>query len=347
MQAARREFRREIPCLDGLRAISILLVLLAHFVYAERAWGLPQQLGQLGQTGVHVFFVISGYLITTLLVREYERTRTIRLRGFWWRRITRIAPAYVVYLLVVWLLVPKPDEARWWPALTYTSNLFHTHWWLIGHSWSLSVEEQFYLTWPLALSALGPRKSRQLAGVVFLATPLVRALVYVETHAAWRALFWDYDFIAAGAFLALWRPNGFRLRYSWLAPVAAVALSLLFVDAIRWRFAAQILIGLPLEAIAIALTLGSCLAAPSSRLGRVLDTRFLRWLGVISYSVYLWQEPFLRDDPPMAPLIGVPCAIAVAWLSFVLVERSGLRLRDRLPELLRQFFVPASSPEEG
>src|SRR3954469_21177395 len=106
--------KRVIPSLDGLRGISILLVIWSHALNAP-----------VGELGVQVFFVISGYLITTLLLQEYEASGGVDLSAFYMRRATRIMPAYVAYLLVIAGLIhlgflSLPNGARWWPALTYT-----------------------------------------------------------------------------------------------------------------------------------------------------------------------------------------------------------------------------------
>lgn len=335
--------RRDIPCLDGLRAISISLVLIAHLLQAHQPTGHIERLGQLGQTGVHVFFVISGYLITTLLAREYSRDGVVSVRGFMWRRITRILPAYGVYLFVIWALGVAPPGTRWWPALTYTSNVVTTNWWWLGHSWSLSVEEQFYLTWPWAIALLGPQRSRWVAALAFVSAPVIRVLLYVAMRTAWQPLFWDYDFIAAGALLALLRPGGVRLRFGWLAPIVVIGVSLLFAQSIRWMFAAQLVIGLPVEAIAIALTLGSCLATPQEGFAKVLNARPLRLLGLVSYSLYLWQQPFFSEHPPVRTDVGLLLALFIACASYLLVEKSGLSLRKWLPVFVRDVILRATA----
>ena len=334
---------RDIPCLDGVRGVAISLVLLAHAVHANEGLQWLNHLGQLGQTGVHVFFVLSGYLITVLLLRELKQAGTISLGGFVWRRLTRIVPAYAVYLFLIWLAIPAPPSNRWWPALTYFSNLASTGWWDTGHSWSLSVEEQFYLTWPLVLTALGPRRARWIPLGVILSAPLVRAVLYLVTHTAWRALFWDFDFIAAGTLLALFYPNGFRPRFPWLAPALAIGASMAFAESIRWGFVAQLAIGIPLEALGISLTLAWCLAEPRSGLGRVLEWAPLRRLGLISYSLYLWQQPFFDDAVRLSPYVALVCAVFAACLSYRFVELPGLLLRQQLSAAVARYRLSSPS----
>jgi peptidoglycan/LPS O-acetylase OafA/YrhL len=338
--------RRDIAGLDGLRAVSIACVLVSHLLLTSHAptWLVP--IRQLGLLGVHVFFVISGFLITMLLVRESDRTGRISLRGFVWRRVTRILPAYAVYLLVTWILVRAPSNVRWWPALTYSSNVFTTNWWLTGHTWSLSVEEQFYLTWPAILWLLGPKRAGWIALGVFVSGPIGRSICYLITHDGWLTLSaYSHDFIAAGALLALWKPNGVRLRAGWIFPLTAVALCAGFAGAMRWAFLAQLAIALPLEALAITFTLAWCLAEPRGTFVRALECRPIKWLGLISYSAYLWQQLFMWEHSPLPVAAGIPATLLVAGVSYYLVEVPGLALRKVLPDLLRARWAPLAGTE--
>src|SRR5579872_915461 len=138
-----------IPSLDGLRAISIALVFLGHIVATR---GAPQALNpfiHVGNLGVKVFFVISGFLITTLLLKEYSRTGRVSLRGFYTRRTLRIFPAFYTYVGIIIILhllgfvaLRENDLIH---AITYTMNYQVTREWELNHLWSLAVEEQFYL----------------------------------------------------------------------------------------------------------------------------------------------------------------------------------------------------------
>jgi peptidoglycan/LPS O-acetylase OafA/YrhL len=344
-----RSHDRRIPCLDGIRAVSISCVIFAHAVHASSAGGWFLYAARLGTLGVHVFFVLSGYLITTLLLQEYEKTNDVSVRGFMWRRITRILPAYAVYLMVVWATVPAPPDARWWPALTYTSNVFGTRWWETGHTWSLSVEEQFYLTWPLIFS-LGPRRAGWVALLVFASSPILRAILFLVTHEGALGLSWNHDLIAAGALLAIACPRGFAFRWSAAAPIAAVVVAITLSGSTRWLFATNVAIGISVEAIAIATSLAWCLARPQSRIGRLLDWRPIRALGIVSYSLYLWQQLFLHPQAPLPLWSGVLAALGAATASYWFVERPGLSMRRALPRwyrMLRFNFGRISALEES
>ena len=143
-----------LPSLDGLRAVSIVLVLGAHLT-GTRYYPVPDSwvFHEYAQLGVRIFFVISGFLITSLLLKEREKTGRVDLRGFYRRRFYRIMPVAYLYMLTVaitaWGTLPVRDIAG---AFTYTIN-FNTHaTWLLGHFWSLANEEQFYLLWPCVLA---------------------------------------------------------------------------------------------------------------------------------------------------------------------------------------------------
>lgn len=164
--AAPRDHAR-LSSLDGLRAISIALVIFEHL---RRTRGytlgdLNAYFGDYGRLGVTVFFVISGFLITTLLLRERERRGSISLKGFYLRRAVRIFPAFLAFMAFIivahemgWIQLNRYDLVS---AFTYTVNYHPGRSWYIGHLWSLSVEEQFYLLWPLALVVLS--RTRALA----------------------------------------------------------------------------------------------------------------------------------------------------------------------------------------
>jgi peptidoglycan/LPS O-acetylase OafA/YrhL len=171
---------RRIPSLDGLRAISILAVMLGH---AQGTRGFPDNpvlhlFGDTGNLGVRVFFVISGFLITSLLLAEQERNGRISLRVFYLRRALRICPACYVYIIVIGVLgavgaveVRKGDLVF---AATYTNNFVADRSWVLGHLWSLAVEEQFYLLWP-AMLCLGGRRRAVIGAIAVVAvSPLLR-----------------------------------------------------------------------------------------------------------------------------------------------------------------------------
>ncbi len=177
------EQRARIPSLDGLRAVSIAFVLIAHLVFTAKfpfLSGIPDGwFENLGALGVRVFFVISGFLITNLLLSELEAKQTIHLPRFYFRRTLRIFVPYYFFLLVMiilqalgWIRLTSNDFLH---AATYTMNYYPEPSWQVGHAWSLSVEEQFYLLWPALLLLVGKRRGLWIAAAFFFAiAPAIR-----------------------------------------------------------------------------------------------------------------------------------------------------------------------------
>ena len=196
-----------IPSLDGLRALSISLVLVAHLAYSA---GFPIQhtwwTDLYAHYGVRIFFVLSGFLITTLLRCEQEETGTIRLKQFYIRRAYRLLPAAYVYLIAVTVIFHQSLPYKYLVAayLYLTSYALHSPWPLM-YLWSLSVEEQFYLVWPAAL-AIGLIAARRFAfGAIAVA--LVARFVFLQ--GVWpQGAVWSFpavaDSLAAGCLLALY-----------------------------------------------------------------------------------------------------------------------------------------------
>jgi peptidoglycan/LPS O-acetylase OafA/YrhL len=357
------EAPNRIPSLDGLRAISIAMVLFSHAV------GTPRFLGEahvgpllgLGELGVRVFFVISGYLITTLLLEETARYGRIDLGRFYLRRTMRIFPAFYVFVFALialeaagFLTLNPGDKLH---ALTYTSNYDPGRSWYVGHTWSLAVEEQFYLLWPAVLLVAGRRRGLALALALVVAAPLVRLAIWqanpTESSGVGHRFETVADSIAVGCLLAgfsgrllasrLYR----RLLESplmALVPIAVVAASCLG-DRPRINF----LVGFTAMNVGIALCLHWCLENATGRIGRVLNARPLVWVGTLSYSIYLWQQLFLnRYDAAMPGFpVNVALVAVAAMASYYLIERPALRSR---PALERKIFgerkrrEPAATP---
>lgn len=347
--------RRDIPGLDGLRALSILLVLSAHLVTHSVLWPQLPQLAGLGTLGVEIFFAISGYLITTLLLREWGKKWSIDLSQFYLRRVTRIFPAYYVFLAIsavsVSLGLFSPAGGRWWPAPLYLTNLITTNS-LIGHSWSLSVEEQFYLSWPFAISKLGPRRAYVAALLTFVTAPIIRILLFVTTRNNWLASSWNHDFIAAGCMVALLERDilsggsarlarALQSRFVMLASLVLVALHLILGPSTGLLFGINLSLGLSIEAVSAALIVGWCVRnGTTTTIGGLLENPIVRRIGVLSYSIYLWQQPFLFGYAPIPRWSWLPATLLCAWMSYRFVETPALALRRRLARARRPFSVP-------
>ena len=352
MQTSKPEGRR-IPSLDGIRAVSILMVLYGH-LSGTRGFPNPLEggygnvLGDIAHLGVLVFFVISGFLITSLLMSEREKTGRISLGRFYLRRVLRIFPAFYGLILVLavatWLGWIELDGTDFAYALTYTVNYYPNHPWQIGHLWSLSIEEQFYLLWPLTMLALRQRRALAVAVLAIFAGPLVRAcirewLFHVDPHSplAGMSIFPAmFDYLATGCALALLRP--WLLTQHWYLRLTAsrwLALAIPLVVLIN-RESGYTLVELmfsPLLNICIALLIESSTRHADSRVGRFLNWKPVAFLGVLSYSLYLWQQPFLnRHSQALWTAFPQNLALALvcALLSYFLIERTFLGLRKRL-----------------
>ena len=203
-----------LPSLDGLRGISILLVLLGHMSGTRNFIVLPKSIiGDVSHLGVSVFFAISGFLITTLLMAEHAKRGRISLKLFYARRAIRIFPASYLLLAVVailwragWIQLHPNDL---WYAAFYVMNHLPERSWEVGHLWSLSVEEQFYLVWPFTFAALGMKRSAWAAVAMLVLAPVCRLLsAFLLRGTVWQdAEFFVKvaDSLGVGCLLALWR----------------------------------------------------------------------------------------------------------------------------------------------
>lgn len=336
--------RRSIPSLDGLRAVAVGGVIVTHVTTIHMDGSTGGRVTQiLGAVGVDVFFVISGFLITTLLLREIDEHGTIRLGRFVFRRVLRIFPPFYVYLAccmladrVEWI----PPVGRIWPAWAYVSNFVATGHWITGHSWSLSVEEQFYLSWPTLLATTRRVRAASAVLVLCVVLPFARVAVGYLFHDRIVGPLWGFEFLAAGCLVALapaWiRPAlAWTSSRGWLVALGAaffVAGQAVFVGATRLRFVVQLLaVDVP-GAACLAVAVIWCVRHPTSAAGRVLNSRPLRVVGVGSYSVYLWQQVFLAGETrTLLPLYGSLFGIvAASLLSYLLVERPSLALRGKI-----------------
>lgn len=338
-----------VPCLDGLRGVAILMVLGRHAM-GDGFWA-PDWVCWLlrrGYVGVDLFFVISGFLITLLLLRESDRTGAISLRGFYARRALRILPAMLAYLAFVAGMqvagVADLDAIDWAMALTQTSN-FHGPFGQgarpVEHLWSLSVEQHFYLLWPPALVAFGVRRAGPILVAVVLASPAIRmALWHVTEHRADLARVTParLDAIAIGCLVAVVCRNArAQPLLGWLGDhcpwvIAACLAGVTLADGVLGHSGKyQILFAQPVLSAALAVTLVACVYGSGGRVGRLLDAGPLAGVGVISYSLYLWQQPFLASGTPWAGS-GWPLSMGLTFLaacvSYWCVEKPFLALKD-------------------
>jgi len=338
---------QRIPSLDGLRAISILMVITGHIAQNNGLW---HPLTSLATAGVNVFFVISGFLITTLLLREQEQSQMISLKNFYVRRTLRIFPLAYAYIGCVLLLnrmgqipllgdIPLNGGDAFY-ASTYLMAYHQTHAsWPLAHMWSLSLEEQFYLLWPLAL-VLVRNHACYIAMVICVAMPLIRTALWFQYHdrpdVMNLLLPHSVDAIALGCCAAYFPETASKIGRrvpTWailLLPLCAWAIlafpSEELPNMLRkiYRFsqdsACQISI--------VVMLVGATSMDLKSPAGMLLNSRAMILIGVLSYSLYIWQELFLMNLS-IPVFYGIPLTCLCAWAGHQWIENPFLRLKDR------------------
>ncbi len=343
-----------VPELDGVRGLAALGVLLAHLPEVVYVPALKHPRELLGWFSVDVFFVLSGFLITRILLDD--RKNGVPLGFFLMRRFLRILPLYyfVILIALVWnTIAGRPSTDVFW-ASVYLSNYYFA--WslqpsMLGHTWSLCVEEHFYILWPLVVYGLSRVWSRRVAlyGIVPLA--LVSAwffIEYTDDRHVWNWVYKTTTCRAASLALgALWAYHELWIRRNSRAALLLAAGLFIFGFAILvgrlklidddWRIMAQLIFFACLSG-AVVMTV---ITTTGSRaiLARVLRGKFLCWVGKISYGVYLYHmlvyyafglnaETSASRARLLTPL-AVACTFAVAWASFAFFERPILKLQDR------------------
>jgi peptidoglycan/LPS O-acetylase OafA/YrhL len=326
------------PALDGLRGVAVVAVMLFHAQVSQVRGGF---------LGVDVFFVLSGFLITSQLLRELSRTGRVRWGAFFMRRLVRLQPALALMLLVyalAWVagLVPAPgtvvarDVATVLLAMAHWARAFD--WYppdYLGHAWSLGIEEQFYLLWALLLASLGAQAARP--GRVFLlamggALASMLWMLWLQAAGAgpvrlYNGLDTRAMALLCGCALAGWLhtrqpqlvdkaadqplvPN--TRHFATFAGFAALGLLLVAMVSADWRASIMFPWGYMTAALLAALLVWSVVLAPAGRLPCLLAWKPLVFLGKISYGLYLWHYPLFRVAEAQAPKAGLSFACAMA-----------------------------------
>lgn len=340
--------------LDGVRALAVLSVMIYHFFQPHVFTG--------GYLGVDVFFVLSGFLITWGLVGEWTETAGISFRRFYSRRALRLFPALAAVMVfgavLAGTILGGPLRHQTLIGLPWIA-LYVGNWaeafqvstlGVLGHLWSLGVEEQFYILWPAVISILlhkGFRKERIAAGVAIVAlleavyreilfrhhVPVVRLAYGLDTHS---------DALLAGCAVALWLSAGriqlvdqFRLRAAAWISVGIIAV-LVFTgngdSSFQW--------GYPLTAAAGAIVIASLVTSPAPALAALLGSRPAVWIGRRSYGLYVWSYPVYYGLPWPKSFTGWPrdgaeltASFVVAAISYRVIELPFLRRKHRFAAL--------------
>ena len=339
---------RQIPIISGLRAVAVFLVIFYH---SGLEW-VP------GGLGVLIFFVISGFLITWLLLKEDAHIGTVSLKRFYARRSLRIFPAFYVYALITLTLLTLMRKPINWPqaaaSLLYVSNYYqavkgdpNT---ALSHTWSLGIEEQFYLLWPVLFLVLHRRPNvlMQVTAGVIGAVWIYRFVLKFVFH-VWQGYFYEafdtrMDHLFIGCLLALALCYT-RNHKAWgiicerpLVTAFTVGLLIMSIMAeLRWKDLYRDTWGFIANPVLCALLIPQLISLRTDVLVRWLDWPPIQFLGSISYSLYLYQQLILEPvrkalhvvPYPVQVVASAAALIGVASFSYRFVEKPFLRLKDK------------------
>lgn len=340
---------RYMPGLDGLRALAVLAVIFYH-LHTQWAPG--------GLLGVTMFFVLSGYLITDILLAQWDRTGRFDMKDFWVRRAKRLLPAMLAVVLATVLWSILVDRSRL-PAMlgdVPAALLYYSNWWLIfhevsyfesfgplsplGHLWSLAVEEQFYIFWPvlLGIGLILAQKNRGKLALVLaglsLASALAMGIMYQPGQDPSRVYYGTdtrlFSLLIGAALAVVWpsrklKTNISRSATKTLDVTATICLIVIAVLIFKSNDYGTFLYRGGMVLLSLATTiLVAALAHPACRLGRVLGAKPLRWIGARSYGLYLWHYPVIVLTTPLVNTGGPNMTRILLQLlvSFVLAELS-------------------------
>jgi len=332
-----------VPHLDALRALAIAMVICSHLGMGFKGIIVGVFNGHLGVT---LFFTISGFLITLLLLREYEGTGRISLKAFYYRRVLRIFPAYYAYLLIGLGLsfagALSISSGYWVSAFSYMMcympKLYNG--WHIGHFWSLAVEEHFYMLWPLILVAFSPARAWKCILLYVICIPFIR-------YGVW-AFHWDWldiDFcsitqmssIALGCLLAFilrgdilgQASERFRRRPGLFVVFGVVLLLLSHAACRSGKYI--IFFSDPVNALACCMVMGGLLYVKNPFVIGVLNNKTTYFFGALSYSLYIWQQPFSGPAlvGEMSAMWRLICLFGAALASYYIIEKPFLMMKER------------------
>jgi peptidoglycan/LPS O-acetylase OafA/YrhL len=332
--------------LDGFRAISIIMVIISHSRFCP---GFPtnysdELLMHLGSLGVNIFFVISGFLITNLLLVEEQKEGHINVKYFYLRRILRIVPVYALYVIFVCSFI-KVDHLSFTKynllhIATFTTNFDAGLERVFQHFWSLSVEEQFYLIWPATL-ILFRKHLKIVILILLLCSCVTRAFSYKFPAYAFVSLspffnFSDAIFIGAlGGILFFENRNivKHKIFQSYLPQIFMVGMILLFkylpthvnMGIITLPF------GAPIVSFSILFLILANIHDSGKITFKILNNKVIVHIGVLSYSIYIWQQFFFHGEKAIWGTFpyNIPEVYLIALASYYLWEKPFLKLKTR------------------
>lgn len=336
--------QRRIPTLDGWRAIAILLVMVSHAGIALYSTLHIPHPDSLGQHGVTIFFVLSGFLITSRFVQETNATGSIHLGSFYVRRFFRLMPCAWLYLFVMLVGTAHSHPAAYtaqelWGCLLFFRNYLdptavHA---VTGHFWSLSIEEQFYLVWPAFLLLGGPRRTRWIALAGAAGVALYRFAHWTELMqvplAGTFATQYRADALLIGCAAALFLPDLKPYLRRWMTlPLLAVLIACMATY--KKLIPAH-------ECIIVALLLAVTTELTADPLSRFLEWKPLAFLGTFSYSLYIWQQVFILGvHKPTSFCISIAILPVVAVSSYILIEKPLIEVGRKLARRITGTTTP-------
>jgi len=348
--------KHRINELDGLRGISILLVIFAHLVFCFAPFRFLGHL-DLGQLGVKIFFAISGYVVTTLLLTEKRTKGSIHWVHFLLKRATKLVPTLLLAIGTVALIRPPQCSAiEYIVALTFLTKFFQVQCWHLGHTWSLSVEEVFYVTWAPLVALFNRKTARALAIALILFAPFARCWSYLIQHGQSPLPFsppgisviGHFDIIAFGCLVAIAFEGGNRPSASsgkLSTKMAAVFPAMLFLQLPFFAIPSLSFLKyfeVPFGSTCIGLLMAFVLyhlpaLSKTSFVARILASEPLAFLGRASYSIYLWQQiPTAQDflglgTGPFSYLVRLMLCLGVGSACYLYFEKPlMLKLRNLL-----------------
>ena len=360
-----RDLPTHVPALDGIRGLAVLIVIASHLnvllrYQAVTPWNNLNRLLLGGFLGVDIFFVLSGFLITSLLLMERSNNSRISLSRFYARRALRLLPALYLLLVVdtaIAVFEKQSFSGQWnetWTSLLYLNNWYYVWPWLrhgsvnfesnLGHLWSLAVEEQFYLLWPMVLMLLlkfrRPKVFAPVLITLFIGAIILRRTVLWHNNVNWIVILIRtdarLDSLLIGALLALFYRHVI-VHKTALKLTAYAALPIFIVTAYQGPSNSFLYTsGFTLVAVAILVMILASVEQAWS-VSRVLEQSWLRFIGRISYGLYLWHYvvfTFLSKHFFVGPrvfriFVGLSTTMAITMMSWYLVEQPALRFKNR------------------
>lgn len=336
--------------LNGLRGLSIISVLLGHISSRNWIFNDLEKINFLrpfmsfiqdSQMGVNLFFIISGFLITSIIISEEKNSGKVNLKIFFLKRIIRIFPAYFALLLVYFIfqilgIIYIPKES-WITAVTYTKYFNWKADWYTAHGWSLSIEEHFYLVWPLIFCFFKNFRRKTIFFIIII-VPFIRYFSH-KYHISGinnLTILYRIDAIAFGCLIAFYKDYFIKKINTFYFTISLFIIVFFeeFLSLIKFLNLNNLMLseghrhGLVIN-ICLSIVLIYSVFGPKKITFKILNSKILSFVGTISYSIYIWQQPFLSNNNYW--INNLPQSIILVFLisilSYNLIEKPFLRLK--------------------